>query len=351
MNNFSKDLLKWYHEMNFAMPWRKINDPYKIWISEIMLQQTQVKTVMPYYQNWMKKYSTIKKLSDAKRDDILKMWEGLGYYQRAHNIHKTSKIIVINHNGTMPQNYESLTKLKGIGDYTASAILSIAYNQKYVAIDGNIKRIVSRLKKTDNSKNLNVVAKDYILPSMTSKNTGDLNQALMDLGREICKPKNPSCQQCPINTYCLAHQTQTVNQFPATKKSNKKPIYNVIVGLIWNKKNKLLISKRKNNGLLGGMWELPGGKKEKNETNINCLKREIREELNIEISIEKKIGNIKHQYSHFGINLTAYNCCYKKGKIMPHGPEKTEWISYNNIYKFAFPSATHKIFKLYNNYE
>ena len=351
MKNFSKDLLKWYKIMNFQMPWRKIKDPYKIWISEIMLQQTQVKTVTPYFKSWIKKYPTIKKLSKAKRDDILKIWEGLGYYQRAHNIHETSKNIVDNYNGKIPTNYDLLMKLKGIGDYTASAILSMAFNQKYAAVDGNIKRIISRVKKINNISNLHDESKSSILEFMTTSNASDLNQALMDLGREVCKPRNPLCQVCPINKYCLAYKSDTVNQFPVSIKGKTKPIYNVIVGFIWNSNKKILISKRKNKGLLGGMWELPGGKKKKQETNINCIKREIKEELNIDISVGKRIGKIKHQYSHFGINLTAYHCYYEKGKIKPLESEKIAWISYNDIYKFAFPSATHKIFKLYNSYE
>ena len=263
-------------------------------------------------------------------------------------MHFTSKIINNKYNKKIPNTYDELVQLKGIGDYTASAILTIAYDKPYAAIDGNIKRVMSRLYMIDNKKEIISFSKLKIEKNMEYFSPSDVNQSLMDLGREICKPKNPKCLICPIHNYCLAFKKNKISLFPPPKTPKKTPTFNVIVGIIWLD-NKLLISKRKKDGLLGGLWELPGGKVEGNESSSKCLKREILEEINIKITINEKIGKIKHQYSHFGINLTAYDCQYKSGKIKALAPEKIKWINYKDINKYAFPKATLKTFAIINN--
>jgi len=346
-SNFSKLLLNWYQKKNFQFPWRDTNDPYKIWISEIMLQQTQVSTVINYYNKWIEEYPTINQLSKSSIDDLLKMWEGLGYYQRVHNIHETSCYIAKYFNGKIPNTYNELIKCKGIGDYTASAILSIAFSKKYPSIDGNIKRIMSRVNLIKGTKKIDKISKDYLYHSMNNVNPGDINQAMMDVGREICKPSNPDCIRCPINIYCQAYLTNQINLYPVKKIKKIIPSYNVVVGIIWHK-NKFLISKRKSTGHLAGLWELPGGKKEEKENSINCLNREIYEELNIKVRVDGKIGTIKHKYSHFNINMTAYNCYYDSKEIKSFEAQEIKWITSNVINKIAFPKATLKIFQLNN---
>jgi len=343
MNKTSNSLIQWYLKNNYSFPWRNSSDPYKIWISEIMLQQTQVKTVIPYYMNWMELFSNVKILSQAPIHKILKCWEGLGYYQRAHNIHETSKIIVKDFDGVIPQEYDKLIFLKGIGDYTASAILSIAFNKKYPAIDGNLKRVVSRLSGIGNSKKIILRSKKIIMNFMNKNNPGFINQALMDLGREVCLPRKPKCAVCPIAQFCTAYSKNKISYYTFKKKKKNKPTYNVSVGIIW-KANKILISKRKKDGLLGGLWELPGGKKQRKENDSECLKREIKEELGISIKIKNEIGKIKHHYSHFSINLTGYKCDYFSGKTKAYSSEKIKWISVDEIVKYPFPKSTLKLF-------
>ena len=345
MNKTSKKLLLWYTQQRTTYPWRKETDVYKIWISEIMLQQTQVKTAIPYYNNWMKKFKNISRVANAEIDEILKAWEGLGYYQRAHNIYDTAQTIINNYDGIFPNTYAELIKLKGIGDYTASAIMSIAYHQAYPAIDGNLKRVIARLAGTDNFKNIILESKSYVLQLMKNNNPGEINQSLMDIGREICKIKKPRCKLCPIKEACVARQKKLISYYTFEKTPVIKPNYNVIVGLIWRRK-KILISKRKKDGLLGGLWELPGGKKKKSENNLECLEREIYEELNIKVKISNKIGTIKHNYSHFGINLTAYNCNYQSGQAKANTSEEIKWISPGQVQQIAFPKATLKLFSL-----
>ncbi len=345
MNDISNNLIEWYLKNNYSFPWRNSTDPYRIWISEIMLQQTQVKTVIPYYNNWMTLFSNVQTLSKAPIQKILKCWEGLGYYQRAHNIHETSKIIVQDFKGVIPQEYSKLISLKGIGDYTASAILSIAFKKKYPAIDGNLKRVIARLSGLENSKKIISNSKKIIMNFMNNNNPGFINQALMDLGREICLPRNPQCISCPIAQFCIAYSKNKISYYTFTKKKKKNPTYNVSVGIIW-KANKILISKRKKEGLLGGLWELPGGKRQNNENDSECLSRELDEELGIDIKIKNKIGKIKHHYSHFSINLTGYNCDYFSGKAKAYSSEKIAWIKASEIVKYPFPRATLKLFIL-----
>ena len=338
-------LLSWYKHENYQMPWRKDNNPYQIWISEIMLQQTQVQTVKKYYIKWMQKYPTVQSVAESNIDSILKIWEGLGYYQRAHNIRKAAQAIVTKHQGKIPQTYEQLIKLQGIGDYTASAILSIAFKKKYPAIDGNLKRVISRFYALSESSQNMLVFKDKVQHLMNNNNAGKINQAFMDLGREICTYKAPQCHLCPIANQCVAYSNNKVENFPKMTPRKPKPSYDVVVGMIY-KKNKFLISKRKNKGLLKGLWELPGGKKNAKENNKECLKREIKEELDIEIDITKKIGIVNHQYSHFKINLIGYRCIYKSGEPKPLASDSIRWISKKNINSFAFPKSTLKFFNL-----
>ena len=346
MSNIS-DLLFWYEKQNYNLPWRANKNPYSIWISEIMLQQTQVNTVIPYYINWIKKYPTITDLANAHIDDLLLIWQGLGYYKRVHNILAAANCIVKDYNGLFPQKYKILISLPGIGDYTASMILAIAFNQNiHIPIDGNIKRIMSRLHilslKSGDLKNYKKYTSKYI----HSKYPGNSIQALMDLGREICKPQSPLCDNCPIISNCIAKKKNITNQFPIKIKKKTIPHYNISVGLIW-KDNKFIISKRNSNKLLGGLWELPGGKRKIKENALQCLKREIKEELDITIARLQLVGTIQHQYSHMKLSITLFQCNYQAGKAKPLASEKIKWITYKEKKDFAFPSATHKLFKIY----
>ena len=347
MNRYTK-LLIWYKTQSYNFPWRNNKNPYNIWISEIMLQQTQVQIVIPYYTKWIDKYPTIDQLNNTSIDKLLLLWQGLGYYKRVHNILSTANIVCLKYNNHLPESYEKLVALPGIGDYTASMILSISFNQNTnIPIDGNIKRIMSRLymipAKKQTMKNYKEYAENYIDP----QNPGDSIQALMDIGREICKPKLPICIQCPLKFCCKSYKKNLVELYPHQGAAKIIPEYNVVVGIIW-KHNKFIISKRYKDKLLGDLWELPGGKIKNHETKLECLKREIKEELDIAISSEKEIGSIKHQYSHMKLNITLFHCEYDQGEAKPLASQEIRWIDYSEINLFAFPRATHKLFKLIN---
>ena len=342
--NLAPLLLKWYDKHDRPFPWRETNDPYKIWLSEIMLQQTQVKTVIPYYNRWISRYPNIKSVADADIDSLLKNWEGLGYYARVRNFHNASKVVIKQYPGSVPDNRKMLLSLPGIGEYIAGAIMSIAFNKPIAAVDANALRVFSRLYTIDGTLRVRTKEVSNILSDLICHHRpGDFNQAIMDLGREVCKPKNPSCSICPLEQYCYAAVNNVVDKYPPVPAPRKKPHYNVATGIIWNK-NKILISKRRDSGLLGGLWEFPGGKIKDGETPKQCVIREVSEELGICIRPRGLLKQISHAYSHFSITLDAYNCDYIDGVPRAIACADWRWISPEQIVDLPFPKANHKLF-------
>ena len=341
----NKCLIDWYDLNKKNMPWRKNKDPYRIWVSEVMLQQTQVATVIPYYNKWIKKFPSIKSVAQAKIDDVLKLWEGLGYYRRAHNIKKACETITKILNDKIPDN-EKFKDLPGVGDYIYAAVMSIAFDKAVPVIDGNVKRVASRFWEINflDARSIRDL-KNKLLESISLDRPGCFNQAIMDLGREICKPKNPICNQCPISQFCQAFKNNTVSNYPIKKKVKNIPLFDVVVGYIQNQQKKFIITKRPKDKMLGGLWELPGGKRETGESLKSGLMREIKEELSIDIKINKKIGTIQHSYSHMKIKLHGYHCSVKSGKIKLNASKQLEWINFSDINKYSFPTASHKLFK------
>ena len=327
------------------MPWRVNQDPYRIWVSEVMLQQTQVTTAITYYEKWMQKFPTIKDLAEANIDDILKLWEGLGYYRRAHNLKRASEIIVKELNTIIPSDI-AFKNLPGVGDYIHAAVMSIAFNKVVPVIDGNVKRVFSRFYENNFANTTEIKALEQkLLKLICQKRPGCFNQALMDLGREVCKPQNPQCQDCPISKDCQSYINKTVASYPYKAKKNKVPIFDVVVGYIQNNEESFIITKRPLNKMLGGLWELPGGKKEKGESLKNALIRELKEELNINVLVQSKLGMIEHTYSHMKIKLHAYKCKIKSGKIEVRAAQGFKWIQLKDIKEYSFPTANHKLFK------
>ena len=343
--NFSNIVLTWYNNNKEDFPWRMTKDPYKIWVSEIMLQQTQVQTVIPYYKKWINKFPTIVEVANASDDILFKYWEGLGYYNRVNNFRTACNQIIMDHNGKIPETVDKLITLKGIGEYTSSAISSIAFNKVNYVIDGNVKRVMARVLRLKNfsKESLNKM-KEFLSANIHKGSPGNFNQGIMDLGRDVCKPKNPLCSICPIASFCMAYIKNQIEKYPAAKKQTKRlPHYTIGVGIIWNK-DKILITKRKKNALLGGLWEFPGGKILKNESIKKCIKREVFEELSIDVDVLKFITKVKHSYSHFKITLHAHHCLYNTGKIICKASDSYKWISPNQFNQFAFPKANHHIF-------
>ena len=332
------ELLNWFYQNKRTLPWRRGRTPYRVWVSEIMLQQTQVNTVIPYYKKWIKKYPTLKSFKESNFDDVIKIWEGLGYYSRCHNMFNAAKLI----NSTFPNNYDDLINLPGIGDYTAKTILAIAFKKNLVGIDTNLERIGYRILglKTKTKRNQKRVVK-YLEENQCTNNPGDYNEALMDLGSSLCKASITYCNQCPLKNICKAYASSSPILYPKPKVQKKIPIYDIAVSVI-EYKNKILITKRLNKNFLPGLWEFPGGKIEKNETAIQAIVREVKEETNLTVSNPIFLGNIKHKYSHFGVNISLFISFPKSIKSLNLSQEY-RWIKMKDILNYPLPKANHKM--------
>ena len=298
-------LLRWFARHRRSLPWRRKHTPYETWIAEIMLQQTQVKTMLPYYQRWMQRFPGIKSVARASEDELLKHWEGLGYYARVKNIQRTAQILVRDGGGTFPEDHQALLRLPGIGAYTAGAIMSLAFNRPFAAVDGNTERVFARLfdlatpvKEKVNQGFIWSTAR-ALIPEGQARS---FNQALMELGALVCLPRNPECTQCPLETRCISRQLGTVNQRPVPGAKPGILQRTAALGVLV-KGSHILIQKRPASGLMAGLWEFPGGKLEPGENPEKAVVREFQEELGLHIQPIKKIAVIKHSYTTFRITL------------------------------------------------
>lgn len=347
---FVEQLLAWWEIENKDLPWRRSKDPYAIWISEVMLQQTQIKTVIPYYERWMSRFPTIKDLALASLDEVLKLWQGLGYYSRARNLHSAARIVWDKYDGRFPEEVADLLNLPGIGRYTAGAIASIAFDHSEPVLDGNVIRVISRLADLEedvtSSKTRN---KLWLLTThlVPDQKPGDYNQALMELGQQVCSPSTPKCDICPVRDFCLARKRGTQYERPVRPPKKRIPHYDVVAAIIWRSKvsdtGKFLITRRPLNRMLGGLWEFPGGKVEVSENYETALQREIIEELGIDIQVDRHLCEVKHAYTHFRITLHAFHASYISGTPHNIGVADHAWVSLADLDHYAFAATDLRI--------
>ena len=338
-------LLKWYDRQKRDLPWRDNADPYRVWVSEIMLQQTQVATVIPYFDRWMDTFPTVRHLAESPLNTVLKHWEGLGYYTRARNLHKAAQQVVSDHAGHVPDHFEGLLALPGIGRYTAGAIASIAFDRAVPVLDGNVKRVFSRLYCLDENgatpKSENAlwrVAESLVPP----KRPGDFNQALMELGATVCLPKKPACAACPLKKICAAAAQGQQDRFPPPKPRAPSKKIEVSAAVI-RRNGKVFIQQRPHKGLMGGLWEFPGGKLEKGESPEAALTREIHEELGVRVTPGEKLLTIRHTYTQFRVTLHVFPCKLEKGRLNPTQCEQWKWVLPEELDRYPFPAANVKI--------
>jgi A/G-specific adenine glycosylase len=343
--NFTPALLEWYTRSARRLPWRGHPDPYAVWVSEIMLQQTQVETVIPYFTRWMERFPTIPTLAVASEQEVLQAWEGLGYYSRARNLHKAARLVNQDHNGKLPTRRNLLEKLPGIGQYTAGAICSIAFGQDEAAVDGNIRRVLARLFNVEipasspaGQTELWNLARLHLPAGLA----GDYNQALMDLGAALCTPRSPKCLLCPLQSYCQARQLGTQEQRPVLEKRQSVPHYTVTAAVL-QRNHTLLIARRPSHGLLGGMWEFPGGKVEPGEQLVDGLKREISEELGIPIHVGEALGVYQHAYTHFKVTLHAFCCTLMDEEPQPLEASELRWVTLRELDEFPMGKIDRQI--------
>lgn len=339
---FQHRLLAWYNENKRDLPWRKGRDPYHIWVSEIMLQQTKVDTVLPYFERFTELFPTIDHLASASEEKVLKAWEGLGYYSRARNLHKGVKEVQSKYQGKVPDSKENILDISGVGPYTAGAILSIAYNKPLPAVDGNVMRVISRIynlfddisKGKTRSKIENIV--EQLIPEEIP---GDFNQALMELGALICTPKSPHCLLCPVLELCEGRKEGNEEKLPIkAKKKSPKVIYRI--SLVIQTEDKVVLVKRPSEGLLANMWELPSIEhtsplfKEEWEENIYNHFRLIPQ-------LQEVWMNVQHTFSHIHWNLQIYELNQYEGKL----PDYFTWINKDQLSELAFPKAYQEAIK------
>jgi A/G-specific adenine glycosylase len=340
---FRRLVQRWYRAHKRELPWRETRDPYRIWISEVMLQQTTVAAVVPYYERWIEKFPDIETLARADLQAVLKEWQGLGYYQRARNLHAAARVMVDQHNGEIPRDYQTLLALPGFGPYTSAAVLSIAYDLPYPVLDANVRRVCMRLMRlhgqADPGKDDEI--RSFLEPHVSARGMGTFNQALMELGALVCRSGNPACLVCPVSHFCGAYAAGEQEVIPRPRRQEYTKLEAVIA--VIRKEDRYLIQKRPETGLLAGLWEFPGGKIEPGEEPEQALGREVREELGVELTGIRFLTSVEHAYTQFRVTLHAYACQVSAPPRLRRDTHR--WVTLKGMRRFPFPSGSVRLIR------
>ncbi len=335
-------LLAWYRGRDRDVPWRAEADPYRIWVAEVMAQQTRLSTVRDYWGDFLERFPDVESLARADRHDVLKAWEGLGYYARARRLHAAAREVVERYGGEVPDDPERLRELPGIGPYTAGAVASLAFGRPEPAVDGNTRRVLCRLLDLPDPGEAELRDAAGRLLEARPDDPADLNQALMDLGGEVCTPTSPSCDLCPLADACLARARGTVDRRPPARGRGELPHHRVALGLVWEE-GRLLVQRRPADGMLGGLWEFPGGKVEEGETPREAVRRELREELEIEVEVGPALEPVDHAYSHFRVTLLPFHARRVSGRPRARSAPEWRWAGHGELEELAFPTPNRRI--------
>ncbi len=339
-HQFARRLNAWYRINARDLPWRRTTDPYQIWISEVMLQQTTVKAVIPYFERWVRRFPTVRAVADSPEQDVLKMWQGLGYYQRARNLHKAARIICEDHNGRLPDDPQVLRRLPGFGPYTTGAVLSIAFDQRVPIVDANVRRVFMRWLGREGKATVAVdqeirATLDQVMPR---RNLRTFNQALMELGALVCKNKEPLCHMCPLHHDCTAFALGKQEIIPLRERKDFTELEVAIA--VCHRNGRYFIQQRASSGLLAGLWEFPGGKIEMGESPSAALAREVREELGVEATEIEPFMRTRHFYTRYKVNLHVFTCRFAG---TPRAERAGRWIPKSRFRDFPMPSGSAKI--------
>jgi A/G-specific adenine glycosylase len=340
-----RKLLRWYSENRRDLPWRKVKDPYAVWISEVMLQQTQVQTVIPYYLRFLLHYRDIGALANAETEQLLRLWEGLGYYSRARNLHKAARVVVERFGGEFPKSYEDVLALPGIGRYTAAAILSIAFDQPYAVVDGNVARVLARVLRIEGDVRHRQVqqslwaAAQRLLPS---RNPGDFNQATMELGATVCSPRQPSCSLCPWQADCLARREGLQETLPVKRK---RPAVrkSTQAAIVIHHRGRYFIVRRSGQRVLQDFWEFPGAELRQTENLNNILVRWIQRTYGLSVDDLERFMTLKHAITVRRIELRVFHC-----ELAPNSPsaikrQDCRWMRLRDMDRYPFASASRRV--------
>lgn len=341
-------LVGWYLENRRVLPWRETADPYAIWVSEVMLQQTRVETAVPYYRRFMARFPGVAELAAADVQEVLKLWEGLGYYARARNLHQAAGSVAADHGGLLPDDPGAFRKLKGVGDYIAAAVMSIAFGRPCAVVDGNVKRVLARLLRMAvpvNGHDAYPVFEKAAASLLDPADPGRFNQALMELGALVCRPRRPNCGACPVSRFCRAHLAGQAEAYPLRIRKPPVPTRAMVAGVV-RKGRRMLITRIPPEGLLGGLWEFPGGAvAEGEEASLSCI-RHIRERTGLSVADCRHLGRIRHAYTHFKVVVDLFACRWTSGAVHLDGPADFRWIDAGELAHFPLPGTHHKFMPL-----
>ncbi len=350
LHAFRVALPAWFDAARRAMPWREAGpdgarDPYRVWLSEVMLQQTRVETAVPYFHRFTERLPTVGALARADQDEVLKLWEGLGYYSRARNLHRAAQAVVRDHGGRVPSDEASFRALPGVGPYTAAAVLSLAFGVPLAVLDGNVIRVLARvfaLGADARAGRTRTALQELSTRLLDAEQPGRWNESVMELGATVCTPRSPACARCPLSGVCQARALGTPEAFPVVSKKKPVPHHLVAVGLVMDGP-RVLIQKRPQDAMLGGLWEFPGGKVEAGETPEEACVRELREELALEVAVEAPVAIVEHAYSHFRITMHAFRCRLVGGEPASATGEPVVWADVSDLDDYAFPRANRRV--------
>ena len=348
---FGEALPAWFDRARRVVSWREAGadgqrDPYRVWLAETMLQQTRVDTATPYFERFVAAYPTVGALAAAPLDDVLVLWEGLGYYSRARNLHAAARLVASEHGGQIPRTAEAFGALPGVGPYTTAAVLSLAFGVPLAVLDGNVIRVVARVFAVPDDARApatRAALQRLATRLLDTNRPGRWNEAVMELGATICTPKRPACPVCPINGVCAAFAAGTPEAFPVVSARKKVPEATVAVAIITDDAGRVLLQRRPESVMLGGLWEFPGGKVEPGETPEAACAREVREELGVEVTVGREAAVVTHTYSHLRVRIHAFRCRIASGEPRTVTGEPMRWLAPDALESVAVPRASRKI--------
>jgi A/G-specific adenine glycosylase len=348
-----RSLVDSFEQHRRPLPWRVAEagrrDPYRVWVSEVMLQQTRVDQAAPYFDRFVARYPTLEALAEAPVDDVLKSWEGLGYYARARNLHRAARIVVEEHGARIPDDPARFRHLPGVGAYTAAAVQSIAYGRPMAVVDGNVRRVLSRVFAVSDVRG--AVGRTAIArlaeEVLDAHRPGPHNEAVMEHGATVCTPRRPRCPDCPLRPACAAFALDAVEEFPSPARGRPVPHVVVAVGIVSDEAGRVLVQRRPEDAMLGGLWEFPGGKVGHDETPVEACRRELVEEVGLEVDVAGLVARVDHAYSHFTVTLHAFNCVCRDGSrgssAQSREGKPLRWATPAELAEFAMPRANRRI--------
>jgi A/G-specific adenine glycosylase len=326
-------LLAWYRRTRRDLPWRRTRDPWAIWVSETMLQQTRVETVIPYYQRFLARYPTVEALAASDSDELMQHWAGLGYYSRARNLKAAAEQVVHEHGGRVPDDAEALRALPGVGRYTAGALASIAFDRPEPVVDGNVARVLARLLDLDlevSSPEAQRVLWEQAAALARGKSPGDLNQALMELGALVCTPRSPDCAHCPLRRRCRGLEAGRAEELPK-KAAKAAPREVEAVAALLSRGGRFLAVRRPPHGLLGGLWELPGGDLTRGELPATALARALEERVGLTPLRARRLGDVHHGFTHRTLRLHVFRASASAGRVRRRDADAHRWLTLGAI--------------------